>query len=453
MTSVYKGWTPVVGQRLSFSIVGETEYPSPSICVNVADETDRFLVVYQKRYLSDRPIPFPIPDTVKNFFTKLLFSTDGMFWFVCIANAHNGLNNSSSEMSGKIFIYADKNLWRHGIEPHIKKAQDVLSRFQYRRDETLSEYVQKSVDEHLHTPKSDYLYCVDFTLQRDGIATLTKIGNDELLSTGTLYKDYKENLLSDSNKIEEMVKQSYFFLKDLAHTHQHHHYRTDTITDLIPYHDNDVNWMGSTLRGLYKKVLEYKRVIDKKDGIYHASQGILAYTDSFRQIAKSHLSDSEYKTLPLRNHENIRQSIQASQAQCSLDNQKSAETKQVYINVLFTIAGLMIALASLASLDDNIQINIADTYVERLLSMLIEYPLGLLTIAVYMTVFWVMISGKFRWRGAAVMDTVRMLLPLRRNVSAMLLFVIASGIAFLTLTIVGLIEPAISMLSNLFGLQ
>jgi hypothetical protein len=47
------GWIPTANGRLSFRHIGEAKHPTPSKYANVATKSDRIIVAYQRRNLSD----------------------------------------------------------------------------------------------------------------------------------------------------------------------------------------------------------------------------------------------------------------------------------------------------------------------------------------------------------------------------------------------------------------
>ncbi len=94
-------WIPTVTGRLSFSIIGETDFPAPTEKVNVVDENHRYILCFQKRNnLLDSAIPLfkkTIVDKIWGFLSNL--------YFVCLAKCKNDPCNDDSDLTGKIFLF------------------------------------------------------------------------------------------------------------------------------------------------------------------------------------------------------------------------------------------------------------------------------------------------------------------------------------------------------------
>lgn len=408
----YKAWIPVVGERLSFSIFGESDAPSPSICCSVADSSHRHILVYQKRFLSDQPFPFPVTDDIKNILLRL-GKKDGMHWFLCSASVPCGSQDLDSSLKGRVYIYSIRDIWRNRIEDSVKKAQEKLASYNPESHGCMDDYVNREVEPQLINAKSDFLYCVEFVIERSGVTTIDNQTGKHCEPTGRLYEEYRNYLLSDSALEVEMVHQSYFFLKDLAHTHQHHHPRTDTITVVHEFTKSDLDWIIPTLRNMYRKVLEYKRNPNKGDGTYYASLGVMAYTQSLLNISKDMLSEEEYKKLPVRNHVNIGQSIQASEQILNDTKERTRSFWGAFINTQIALAALLIAIASLASLigDNDLSISIENTYITTILRWIVNQPVIFFSASILLSYAYTVFSGHHHWRSRAISDILRMLQP------------------------------------------
>lgn len=223
----------------------------------------------------------------------------------------------------------------------------------YLKENGIDEQI-KNLEGHL---ERQGLYSAQFSLERNGVVTMSPspcAANEEpSADTESCCKDNHEN------NQDEVYAQLFYFLKDIAHTHQHHRPTTDTLSRLYPKlsGESDLAWINKTLKTLYSKVLEYKR--DRHEDSYHSTLGLLAYVDAFVKIAKKSLADEEHKNLVFRNHDTLKASIHASQ----LDHQAYAGRRAKYFDGMkssfFSIVVVLIAAAGLGNIiRDDIMINI-----------------------------------------------------------------------------------------------
>ena len=441
---IYKGWVPVVGKRLSFSIVGDSVYPTLSINANKADTKKRYVIAYQKRFLSDSPFPIPfISDDIKNFILKTLTKNDGIYWFLLVAEASNDLLNPDDCMKGSIYIYRDKKIWRKKIEAHIRKAQSDLSNYEGKRNtedyadvnSSKKFFGMEEIVNALKFPENNYHYAIDFILERNGIATFRKKNEEELLNIDNIYHDSISKIVDDSQSEKVVIDQCFFFLKDLAHTHQHHHHRTETITNLFECNTDDPDdskWMYDTLRSLYRKVLQYKRVTDNTEGLYFSLKGVLAYTDTFVKIMNENLGKENHIPL-LREHKNIEESIEASEGYSSLISNRKIRLKQTVINLCLSLAAFLIALAGLARFDSSIDINLSGNYVKILLLLVLSDPLKVIVIFTFFAVLYIFLSGRIDWKNKIVLDLIRSSIPLKRKWLSLIFIMAGIGVAVFVL--------------------
>lgn len=253
--SKYIGWVPTVGGRLSYSIIGETNHPATSKAANVADEKKRRILCIQTRTLTDSALPL-----FKAQLAKILFKLDGKFTFFVDAQCSNDLSDFDQSLKGHLYIL--KNDIDKVTDDKICKIVECIKKLNECDIELGVDNQYSSLFEKTLTDISDVsLYTATFILERDGIVEIDFSTNDNL-----------EHILS---------AQFFFFLKDIAHRHQHHHPKTDTILDI---YEKTYNWQNEVLRSLYKRVLDFKR--SRNEWVCSSAIGILTYIKSFKAVCK-----------------------------------------------------------------------------------------------------------------------------------------------------------------------
>jgi hypothetical protein len=113
---------------------------------------------------------------------------------------------------------------------------------------------------------------------------------------------------------------------------------------------DDFEWRIQTLYALYRKIIQFKRT--RTSGTVVASLGTLAYAQAFKRICEHALRKST-KKLPNYDDEALRSSLDAAQAELTLQYEKSARRRDICLNWLVGIIGLIFSLVSLLSLHDT----------------------------------------------------------------------------------------------------
>jgi hypothetical protein len=274
MSTVFKGWIPNVSGALSFSTIGSGYYPSQPIRANLGDQKVRYIIAYQHRNLLDAIIPF---------YARLI-GIQGNFVCLCLAKCSDDPLNFDDTMHGRLFIYDDQDFWKKNAKTKVIDAQQRLRAFIHvnGQSSTLENYFDSTYLHLLNQFPTTSSFFLDFELRRSGIATLTIPENyQQLISPNAPAFPVNQQ---EREHMERIVSsQLFFFLKDLAHNHQHHDPKLDTLVDIHPFNGNEEEWRSKTLRYLYRKIIEYKRNIRASN--YHSSLGILIYAKSFRGIS------------------------------------------------------------------------------------------------------------------------------------------------------------------------
>ena len=357
---IYKGWIPTASERLSYSFIGESTHSGPTTSRNVADQCSRLIISCQHRpNLLDSAIPF-----LKPLLARLFSGIISDFWFICIAKCDN--KDVHAPLEGNLYLIEDTKTWKRSIRPAIQKIFKKLDNFSTLKnnnsDVALDAYLKENgIDEQIKNLESHLerqsLYSAHFSLERGGVVTMYPLpctANEEpSADTESCCKDNHEN------NQDEVYAQLFYFLKDIAHIHQHHRPTTDTLSRLYPKlsGESDLAWINKTLKTLYSKVLECKR--NRHEGSYPSALGLLAYVDVFVKIAEKILADKEHKNLVLRNHDTLKASIHASQLDHQADASRRAKSFDGMKSLFFSIVVVLIAAAGLGNIiRDDIMINI-----------------------------------------------------------------------------------------------
>lgn len=375
-TVMYRGWIPTVGQRLSFSIVGASKHPTPAITSNVADDRCRRIISYQLRpSLLDSAIPFFKHDLARRF-----FALESEFRFICVARSGNDCSDLNQPIEGTVYVVRDTKTWISDVRSLVKPALNSLDN--YDGQIPLDDYFDANIANTLALVSPHCIYEATFTLERSGLVTIHPYSEVAQEDPRTELEVLRKQLIEDRKLQDRICSQVFYFLKDICHVHQHHDPTTDTIVGLHAKleTESDLAWMNNTLRVLYSKILEFKRIRD--DDIYAGALGVLAYVTAFTKIAESELSGEDFRKLATRNNENLKLSIQASQLDHQADMSRRARGSDIFRNTLFAVIGVLIALAGLGSLigkeNFHISLDSESTYIQSIANLIINHPVGFL---------------------------------------------------------------------------
>lgn len=271
MGIIYKGWIPTVGGKLSFSVAGcyspKNNHHKAPIVTPVTFKGDRYIFGSQIRDLSDVP-PLLLIGKL-NIFRRIvnkLHGTDGNFQFLLFSKnsdmARPGCINSSLE--GHLYVFRARDVDSQEVEKARVRAK------KYNGDSDSYSFVSECTGEEILN-KCIAHYRID--LSRSGECTLESISTP-----------------MQESKVQHVASEAFFFLKDFFHAHQHHNPRTDTIVDLYEHDGVDgVDWINETLRGLYRKVLDFKRMGDNDS--YSSALGVIQYVKTFKRGVASSVQE------------------------------------------------------------------------------------------------------------------------------------------------------------------
>jgi len=332
----YTGWIPTVSGRLSYTIIGDSSHPTQAKYINYVEHKTRFIFSFQKRNLDDVPkIPF------LRFFVDGRKGMSGDFYFVMHGKARDVAKDYDSVLEGRAYVFMKTRDVTERLNYLIKRFDD------YQASVFISDCLEPNL---LDIFKSSGLYCLDYTLHREGDI---EFSYPNAPFEKSMFKKLKDFDCNDELELH-IAGEVFFFMRDLCHRHQHHHPQTDTLVDLYETTNDNVGWINETLRGLYKSILEYKRInhFDTRS----ACLGVLQYAKTFRSIVTDKKKtrfpndDGELRILDYQD-ENIINSISVANEkefyQVSIRKGKSASAIS-YTGLLAAIFASVFALFSLS---------------------------------------------------------------------------------------------------------
>ena len=269
----YAGWVPTVNGRLSFRHIGESRHPKPSVYANIAlraiTPQHRVILAFQKR---------PLGDTLFYLVTDFVAGVSGSFWFVLAANSPREATESN-EIAGTIYIFKSRDDWKEKAKNQVRTSVRMLHSLQSslspeREREMLGVY--EGAKDTLHRTAD---ITTEFRLTRNGEAYFSApvfLDPDlEYASVG-----YANSMAQDLGKW--VADQSYFFLRDICHLHQHHDRAEDTILILQERDDGDLEWRKRVIYSLYFYIIRAKRTA--RAPFLIRALGVQAYCQSFKRI-------------------------------------------------------------------------------------------------------------------------------------------------------------------------
>jgi hypothetical protein len=292
----YVGWVPTVNGQLSFRHVGEGRSPTASIYANITTELNRFVLAYQMR---------PLSDVLFQSVIHYVCSISGKFWFVLAAKTRER-PGETDELIGLIGIYKSREDWRGNAESSVRGAIKHLNeelRFSLEpiRDRTIETTFIEADRGIAETTDIQ----IAFHLFRNGKVFFSKpaFRNSELEYAS---RNYAESCGHDFARW--IADQCYFFLRDIAHRHQHHTPTSDTILILQKRDREDLQWRKNIIFSLYYFIIRSRRFSDLTS--LYQSLGVQAYAMAFKSICEDELHE-RFREVPSYKDAALAQSISA----------------------------------------------------------------------------------------------------------------------------------------------
>lgn len=327
----YSGWVPTANGRLSFRHIGDTDYPERRSYANRVDPHDiRYILVRQRRDLSDAMLPQ---------ITGVLTNRSGSFDFILSARSNLPTSSDAAEIVGEVFIV-----------PVVQSALLTRRAGAASSSPGACAQVPKKVEEAIVNLNNTRTYAPPHSLQEDhvGIANWLKLHaaitvQFSLARNGVIRLDhpgFSDHDLADRSIagakaigvdfLRYLAEQAYFFVRDIAHVHQHHAAQTDTLLGLQETDSADTEWRNRLLFSLHHHVIAQRRSRDPASLMQ--AQGVIAYAESFAALSERELSPG---ALVAFESQALAQSVSASVKGAELtaleDERKRAHIRQVCI--------------------------------------------------------------------------------------------------------------------------
>lgn len=340
---------------------------------NISIGGQRFIICFQERDTSDVLLPR------KSVTGPLFFKLEGRLWFVCIARSEELSGIPQEALSGRIFIISDRKHWRKQARAILKSAQDDM-----RRSDLFAGYFDgddPSLLDSTAKKMSDVSsFWVDFCMCRNGETTICLDTEETFCENAT---QIAAN--ADKNHFHDLLcRQTFYFLKDICHRHQHHSPKTDTLADLYVC-SNDIEWRREVLYALYRKIIHFKR--NRTEDAVFDSMGMLAYAQAFQTICRK--SNQQHQLPDFDNH-SLKCSLEAAYKDLTHERDKRRDRRNFFLGFVFSTLGVLLTIISLLQITDAkiaspnpSLVAIAEGFLQNPIKYVILFSAGALLIWVY----------------------------------------------------------------------
>lgn len=283
----YKGWVPVVSGYLSFTVIGDTSHPRQTENANVADRNSRYIVCSQLRPASDAAFPRLatwLPRRRAGGEKGIYRERD--LWFLCVA--HCDKTQAARALAGHVFVFTT-SLWQR-MTLHVNAAQSRLRSLDNAGRGLLDKSFSTEYARLLEICRDRSVASCSFQLERNGEFLLALAEAGAGRRAVQVEFEPAETSQTTENMHEDLAAQLYYFIRDLAHRHQHHDAESDQLTTIYPFDASSplkdrYTWLRHTYYQLMRQIISWKRL--QGDDDLAAATGMLCYARSLVQIAKN----------------------------------------------------------------------------------------------------------------------------------------------------------------------
>lgn len=321
----FAGWIPTVTGRLSYRHVGDTQYPTVADYANFIANERRYILIAQRRDLSDALIPS---------LARLTYGLSGAFWFCFCGVSSEAPSDDLAHINGYVCIFKSKKDWEKasaGFLNAVSKIHALQNTLVFDQgDNLVAQFTYAKTFLSAADIKIDCILC------RDGEVYFS---NPDFLNSNLEENSVNFSRYDGINIQKWIADQAFFFLKDTIHTHQHHNPQSDTILVLQDVEDA-YEWHKFILYSLYYHIVSLRR--SRRPGSILQAQGFLAYIKSFSGICVS-----KGRHIPVFQVDALNESL-ASAMQFSLRREQIKQSAKT--THLSTAAVIMSALAIIAAI-------------------------------------------------------------------------------------------------------
>lgn len=334
----FKGWIPTIVGRLSFRSLIQPPYPDRTQARNWTTGDQQIIAIEKRRNLSDCLL-------LRDFH----LSTD--FWYVFLAQRVEE-DQCPARMTGWIFVYAGSQRWANG-RYDLGRLYDALDRCRE------AGRLPDQLDEHTLGIRHYSDLVMRVHLWQSGLCQIEYHEDDQLYFKRPLLVDdeltdaeSKHDTETQKKEVHYIASQSFYFMRDITHYHQHHDPRTDTMVTL--FWDDDDRWAIKTFDVLFEKVIHFKR--DKSVVAIHSSLGVLAYLQSFSRLFSARLLPRQIETL--EGCDGLRKSLEAALEEQKLkySTDRNKATHQIVMIGLAAFTALITTIFLLSLTDYRLEL-------------------------------------------------------------------------------------------------
>jgi len=343
-------WVPTVSGRLSYTIIGQTGWPRKCIHINnLGDGQGGKAIFFQERFCDDFIFPVLgnsgwLRSVIFRFLSRFKVGgrITGQHYFIAVVDevtvdevtaVYDGAAKHASldVIHGRVYPILAEPIGRSAAEDVRSSILETLTLENGLQPVRLSELVSTMA----RRAEGVSPVTIGFTIRRDGITELWPTSIHPVPGQKIVFKDIGAH-------VPDYVEQSFFFIRDIAHTHQHHDPASDTI---VRVHRTKDSFKKSIYFDLFRSIIKFKRE-RSAENIMSAS-GILAYAKSFAGLpGVSDEVPTDYQV------ENLKMSLDAAQFKLDHDAQRSSNRIALTLTTVFAIFGAIVSISSLAQFAD-----------------------------------------------------------------------------------------------------
>ncbi len=318
--SVYKAWLPNASGYLSFSHVGCRDHPkirSESVLPLDSSANAKRRSVFQMRELSERP---PISLLMSKAESTFHASTRG------VTSKHAFL------MQGDVCIeHATKRLTGIVISVPATYRRKLVS---LHEDYSIKEsnIPLKDWISTIDSSVSDYLLALEFTLDADGILSLTPLKWPS----------------SSEAAFDQWIFEHYAFLRDIFHKHKFHSPRDDCKLEVY-LECEGAAWVSDVARALHRSVISSFR--NSQPGSHSLALGKLAYLQAFRRVVDARGLSRCFPAIDLQS---LSSAIEAARLNSESENAHQLSRSTFLLSLValfFTVAFASLAISQIPCIE------------------------------------------------------------------------------------------------------
>lgn len=286
----YAAWIPNVSGQLSFSIIGTGLRPTGVAAYNgvLENRKTRLIAAHKKRWSPDFPffpewsLPFVDPSAGIDF----ILLAESMQAKVPIwthekdsrREVVDEIENAQGALVGKVYIIPrDSGATETVTRSAVLSAKVALEYSQSDKAEEIKLGVESAITDGRE--KGSSIFEIEFALFRTGEF---RCWHKRDFASGVEVDCHFESLRYD------IVKQSFYFVKDLVHRHYHHDDDSDQfvgLTEIVnepgKHADSEIAWRRQTLWDLARVVTQFRR--GGRWSQLNKALGVIAYADAFQR--------------------------------------------------------------------------------------------------------------------------------------------------------------------------